>query len=75
MVLADGTYDAFVIDAEEIGPGDQGAVRVELTITSGEHKGDVVAVRGHFGRGSAIDLLGMPAILVVAEGVPRLELD
>ncbi|MEX2658862.1 MAG: hypothetical protein WD232_04125 [Acidimicrobiales bacterium] len=74
-MLADGTYDAVVIDAEDVEGGDQGAVRVELTITSGEHKGEVVAVRGHVGRGSALDLLGMPATLVVAEMVPHLELD
>lgn len=74
-MLTDGTYDAFVLDAEalpEIGPG---AVRVELTITAGPAKGDVVTVRGQVGQRDPLDLLGIPATLVVEGGEPRLRLE
>jgi hypothetical protein len=74
-VLADGTYDAFVIDAEEIDGGGPGSLRVEITVTSGEHKGEVVAVRGSVAGRSALDLLGLPVTLVVDQGSPRLHLD
>ena len=70
--IADGTYDVFVVDAE---PTDDGAVRLELTITTGPSKGEVVSIRAvGLGR-DAIDVLGMPATLTVADGVPRVTLD
>jgi hypothetical protein len=66
--LDDGTYDALVIDAEV---GDDGWCRVELTILGGPHKGEVVAVRTDGVEDDrALDLLGIPATLVVADGVP-----
>ncbi len=74
-MLPDGTYDAFVLDAAEVDGGRPGDARVELTITSGPHKGDVIAVLGQVGAGSPFDLLGIPATLVVEAGVPRLQLD
>lgn len=73
-MLADGTYDVFVLDAEEVEGGRAGEVRVELTVTSGPHKGDVVVVRGDAGARPPLDLLGEPATLVVSDGVPRLRL-
>ena len=42
-MLPDGTYDVFVVDAEVDGPGD--ALRLEVTILAGEHKGEVVSMR------------------------------
>lgn len=67
--LDDGTYDALVVDAES---GDEGWCRIELTILGGAHKGEVVAVRTDgITDESALDLLGIPATLVVADGVPR----
>ena len=70
LVLPDDTYDAIVIDAEE----DKDGVRIELTITSGEHKGDVVAVRSDRGTFDPLDVLGVPARLIVTDGTPRVEL-
>ena len=72
-MLSDGTYDAFVLDAEPV-DGGTGAVRVEITITSGPSKGAVVTVTGDIGSEEAIDLLGVPATLVVTGGEPRLVL-
>lgn len=74
-VLSDGTYDAFVLDAEPVPDGGAGDVEVELTITSGPSKGAVVSVRGRIDDGDPLDLLGIPATLVVEDGTPRLRLD
>jgi len=66
--LDDGSYDALVVDAEPTGDG---WCRVELTILGGAHKGEVVAVRTDgVSEDAALDLLGIPATLVVADGVP-----
>jgi hypothetical protein len=60
--LADGTYDAFIIDAEER----DNAIALELTITTGTHRGDVVSVvTSDFATRDPIDLIGLPCILVV----------
>jgi hypothetical protein len=66
--LDDGSYDALVVDAEVT---DDGWCRVELTILDGAHKGEVVAVRTDgVDDDRALDLLGIPATLVVEGGVP-----
>jgi hypothetical protein len=66
--LDDGRYDAIVVDATT---GDSGC-RVELTILGGPHKGEVVAVRtAAIDDAAALDLLGVPATLVVTGGVPN----
>lgn len=75
-MLPDGTYDAFVVDAED----DDTGVRLELTVIAGPHKGDVVSVRrapvaeGAVER-DALDLIGMPATLTVSQGRPRVAID
>ena len=67
--LADGTYDALVVDAT---PDDEdGSCRVELTLLDGPHKGAVVSVRASGLAEQALDLLGIPATLVVEGGSPR----
>ncbi|MGI8662977.1 MAG: hypothetical protein ACR2LQ_07170 [Acidimicrobiales bacterium] len=70
-VLADGTYDVFVVDAAV--EGDQ--TNLELTILAGERKGEIVAVRAvGLGR-DELDLLGLPATLTVEKGVPTVAID
>ena len=80
--LPDGTYHAFVIDADEVG-AEAGAdeddarerMHLSVTILTGGHKGEVVElVATGLGR-SSIDLIGMPATLTVTEGVPSLQID
>lgn len=66
-MLEDGTYDALVFDADDA----EGGVAVELTILAGEHKGAVVSVVSQDWAGDALDLLGIPATLVVADGRPQ----
>jgi hypothetical protein len=70
--LPDGTYDVFIIDADG---ADDGAIRLDLTITTGPQKGEVVSVRATGLGSDPISLLGTPASLTVVEGVPRVVLD
>jgi hypothetical protein len=68
--LADGVYDAFVVWAET---RDDGAIALDLTITTGARKGDVVSVRATSAPRDAIDLVGLPCTLRVSEGRPLVE--
>lgn len=68
--LDDGAYDAFVVWAET---RDDGAIALDLTITTGARKGDVVSVRATSTRRDAIDLVGMPCTLRVRAGEPVVE--
>jgi hypothetical protein len=69
--LADGAYDAIVVDAERV----DDAVRLELTITAGPYKGDVVAVRTTDVDLDPVGALGIPARIVVTGGTPRVTLE
>jgi hypothetical protein len=61
-MLDDGTYDAFIVWAEQRDDG----VALELTITSGTHRGDVInIVTSSFATRDAIDLIGLPCTLHV----------
>ena len=75
-MIPDGTYDAFVVDAEP-GVADDGTahMHLELTILAGEHKGNMVTVTAVGLEGTEIDLMGMPATLTVADGQPRVRID
>jgi hypothetical protein len=68
--LADGVYDAFVVWAET---RDNGTVALDLTITTGASKGDVVSVRATSAPRDAIDLIGVPCTLNVRAGAPMVE--
>jgi hypothetical protein len=68
--LADGLYDAFVVWAET---RDDGAIALDLTITTGARKGDVVSVRATDTPRDAIDLIGLPCTLHVRASEPRVE--
>ena len=74
-MLEDGTYSAIVIDADDAGAEEPGVVRVELAVTTGPHKGDVIAVRGRFRGMAAVDLLAEPATVTVRDGRPGVTLD
>jgi len=70
--LADGVYDALVVDAEERDPG---TVAVELTIVAGPAKGEVVALVSSGWSGDPLDLLGVPATLTVRDGEPSVRFE
>ena len=77
-LLPDGTYDAFVVDATEHDPGTDPTSRVvhlDLAITAGEHKGEVLALTAAGLRRDPLDLLAAPGTLVVEGGAPRLQLE
>ena len=60
--LRDGTYDAFIIDAEQRDAG----VALECTITSGTARGDVInIVTSSFVTRDALSLVGLPCTLIV----------
>jgi hypothetical protein len=67
VALPDGTYDVLVVDATE---HDDGSVAVELTIVAGPSKGEIVTLRASGLDGDPLDLLGVPATVTVAGGVP-----
>jgi hypothetical protein len=71
-VLADGRYEVIVIDAVR---RDDGTIALDLTITTGEHKGEVVSVVATGIDGGEFDLLAMPGALTVENDVPRFVLD
>lgn len=71
--LDDGHYDVFVVDVEEDVEND--VIHLDLTITSGARKGEVVRVAAtNIGR-DAIDLLGLPASMTVAQGRPSVDFE
>jgi len=75
-MLPDDVYDAFVIDAMHALDDDNNTVvQLELTITSGEHKGEVVTVRATNMRRDPIELIGLPARIRVNDGAPAIEFD
>lgn len=70
-MLDDGTYDALIVDAHRDGD----AMTLEITITIGAHKGEVVFVRASGLHRDELDLLAMPATLEVRDGVPSVRFD
>ena len=72
-MLADGVYDAIVVDAA-VAEAD-GALRLDLTILDGAHKGEVVSVRTDSLGTDELDALGVPATLTVVDGAPSVVLD
>jgi hypothetical protein len=78
-LLPDGTYDAFIVDATEVaadGSLTEGRVmHLELTITSGKHKGEVLGVAARGLHGEEFELLGMPATLTITDGTPAVRID
>jgi hypothetical protein len=70
-MLEDGTYDAFVVDATTDGE----ALRLDLTILAGSHKGEVVTIRAAGLDLDELDALGMPATVTVRGGQPSVHID
>ena len=71
LQLPDGHYDVLVVDATI--DGDEFVI--ELTILSGDHKGEVVGVRASGLHVDELELLGLPGTLDVENGVPRFAID
>ncbi|NLA37172.1 MAG: hypothetical protein GX868_16000 [Actinobacteria bacterium] len=73
--LGDGVYDVFIVDATPDPSDDSRVVSVDLTVTSGAHKGFTFTLAAGGLQGTDIDLMGMPATLTVSGGLPSLTLD
>ncbi len=73
LMLPDGTYDVFVVDADTDGEPDK--LRVELTILAGQHKGEIVSMRTQGLGVDEIGALGLPGTLTVRAGQPYVTLD
>ena len=71
-MLPDGTYDVFIVDATALADD---VVALSLTVLSGPSKGEVVDVRAAGLGRDELDLLGLPATLVVENGAPRVVVD
>lgn len=73
-MLEDGSYDAIVVDAEAA--NDDGTViTLDVTVLGGSHKGEVVSMSATGTGRDPLDLLGVPATLVVSGGQPALRLE
>ena len=72
-VLADGTYEAIVVDAE--GDSDPEVMVLSIAIVAGPSKGELVDVRAVKLQYDVLDLLAMPCVLVVADGEPKVVFD
>lgn len=73
-MLEDGSYDVIVVDAMAM-PDTPDGVRLDVTILSGEHKGEVVSVQA-IGLGiDELDALGTPGTLTVYDGCPAVVLE
>ncbi len=75
-MLADGTYDAFIVDARvDDTTSAERITHLELTIVTGEHKGEVVSVSARNLRVGELDLIGMPATITVVGGRPDVRVE
>ena len=70
--LEDGTYDVMVVDARNDADG---AMTIDLAVSSGPHRGDVVTVHAVQSRHTWMDLLGAPGTLIVTGGEPTFSVD
>lgn len=75
-MIADGRYDAFIVDAED-GVADDGTpvLHLSVTILNGEHKGEVLDLSAQGLGRDVVDVLGMPATLTIDGGTPTLRID
>lgn len=72
-MLEDGTYDAIVVDATD--GEDPATVVFELAVAAGPHRGEVVSVTATGLGADPLDLLAVPATIVVANGSPTVTLE
>ena len=71
--LADGSYEVLVV--EVVPAPSRAGMQLELALVTGPHKGEVVRVRAEGLRRDPVELLGMPATLIVTKGEPELRFD
>jgi hypothetical protein len=67
--IDDGSYDVVVIEALEVGDG---SLLLEVVITAGAHRGDVLRVHARSPDIAWTDWIGAPATLTVSDGTPQI---
>lgn len=72
--VPDGRYDVMIVDAGPH-PTHDAMLQLDITITSGDLKGEVLTLGAGGAPGSDIDLMGLPGTLVVSGGVPTLTIE
>ena len=68
--LPDGTYDVMIVDVET---GAEGQVHIDIVLTTGTRKGEVLSLQTSTLRQDPLMLMGLPAKLRVTDGLPALE--
>jgi hypothetical protein len=70
--LPDGVYEVMIVDVEA---GEAQHVRIDVVVTAGSHRGEVVSLRASAMQRDPLGLMGLPACLRVNDGIPDLEID
>jgi hypothetical protein len=70
--LPDGAYDVMIVDVDI---GEHQQARIDVVLTAGSHRGEVVSLRTSTMQRDPLGLLGLPARLHVTDGTPDLEID
>jgi hypothetical protein len=70
--LPDGVYDVMIVDVDV---GEHERVRIDVVLTAGSHRGEVVSLRTSAMQRDPLGLMGLPARLRVDDGTPHLEMD
>lgn len=73
--LPDGTYDVFVVNADDLPTEDGPSTALELTIVSGAHRGGTITLTAPQWLGKPVELMGMPATLTIEHGSPSVRID
>lgn len=69
--FADGTVlDVVIVDAETV----DGGCAIETVVATGDHKGELLALRSPGLDVDPLDLLGLAATVTIVDGQPRLAL-
>lgn len=73
--LPDGTYDVFVVNADDLPTAGGATTALEMTIVSGEFRSETLALTAPHRLGEPVDLIGMPATLTIEAGNPSVRID
>lgn len=72
-MLGDGSYDVIVVDADA--GSEPGSVAIDVAVAAGDHRGELVSITASGLDRDPIDLLAVPATLVITDGTPVLNLE
>lgn len=73
--LPDGSYDVFVVNADDLPGRDGMTTALELTVVSGGHRSETMALTAPVRLGEPVDLIGLPATLTIIDGSPSVRID